>query len=75
MDMKEVSEGKMDVQIAMTLTAPGCGMGPTIAEDARQKVLTLSWIESAAVNIVWEPGWNPRMISEEGRKQLGMDDD
>lgn len=75
MEMKEVSEGKMSVDVAMTLTAPGCGMGPTIAEDARQKVLTLPWVESASFNIVWEPGWNPRMISEEGRKQLGMDDD
>ena len=59
----------------MTLTAPGCGMGPVIAEDARQKIATLPSVESAKVHIVWgildlDPAV---MISAEGRKILGLE--
>ena len=50
----------------MTLTAPGCGMGPVIAEDARQKIAALPTVESAKVHIVWDPIWTPQMISPEG---------
>jgi metal-sulfur cluster biosynthetic enzyme len=57
----------------MTLTAPGCGMGPVIAEDARQKIASLPSVESAKVHIVWDPIWNPKMISEAGRRSLGLE--
>ena len=57
----------------MTLTAPGCGMGPVIAEDARQKISALSTVESAKVHVVWDPIWGPQMISAEGRKILGLE--
>jgi metal-sulfur cluster biosynthetic enzyme len=57
----------------MTLTAPGCGMGPVIAEDARQKVAALPGVETARVHIVWDPVWNPRMISAAGRLALGLE--
>ncbi len=60
------------VQVEMTLTAPGCGMGPTIANEARQKVLTIEGIVDANVDLVWEPAWSPDRISEEGRQKLGM---
>ncbi len=61
------------VEVKMTLTAPGCGMGPVIAEDARQKISALPEVEAARVHIVWDPVWNPRMISEAGRKSLGIE--
>ncbi len=61
------------VEIKMTLTAPGCGMGPVIAEDARQKIAALPSVESAKVHIVWDPVWNPEMISEAGRQKLGLE--
>jgi len=61
------------VEVKMTLTAPGCGMGPVIAEDARQKIAALPSVERAKVHIVWDPVWNPRMISEAGRKSLGLE--
>ena len=54
----------------MTLTAQGCGMGPVIADDAKQRILRLPSVESAEVDIVWDPPWNPRMISEEGKEGL-----
>ena len=61
------------VEVKMTLTAQGCGMGPTIAEDARRKIAALPSVESARVHIVWDPAWSPRMISPAGRKALGLE--
>jgi probable FeS assembly SUF system protein SufT len=60
------------VDVKMTLTAPGCGMGPSIAADARQKILSIPGIVEADVQLVWDPPWNQSMISVEGRNRLGM---
>ena len=60
------------VDIKMTLTAPGCGMGPVIADDVHRKVLTVPGISEAHVQLVWEPMWNQTMMSEAARLQLGM---
>lgn len=60
------------VLVKMTLTAPGCGMGPTIAADARNKILCVEGIDDAQVDLVWDPPWNQDMISEDGRMKLGM---
>lgn len=65
-------EGEKNVEVKMTLTAPGCGMGPTIAADAQSKILMLEGIANAQVDIVWDPVWNQEMISEEGKMKLGM---
>jgi probable FeS assembly SUF system protein SufT len=69
----EKTAGGHTVEVKMTLTAPGCGMGPTIAEDARQKIAALPTVEAAKVHIVWDPIWAPQMISAEGRKVLGLE--
>jgi len=61
------------IDVKMTLTAPGCGMGPVIAEDARKKIAVLPTVESAKVIIVWDPQWTPQMISPTGRKVLGLE--
>lgn len=61
------------VEVKMTLTAQGCGMGASIAIDARQKLLSLPGIAEANVDLVWDPPWNPQMISPEGRERLGLD--
>ncbi|MDR2675207.1 MAG: iron-sulfur cluster assembly protein [Opitutaceae bacterium] len=60
------------VNVTITLTAPGCGMGPAIAGDVREKVLLVPGVREADVRITWEPPWNQSMISEEGRMQLGL---
>jgi len=60
------------VTMQMTLTAPGCGMGPAIAEDAKNKLLLVPGVDDAEVNLVWEPAWNQGMISEEGKMKLGL---
>jgi metal-sulfur cluster biosynthetic enzyme len=56
----------------MTLTAPGCGMGPAIAHDAQSKILGIDGVDEADVQLVWDPPWNQNMISEAGRMKLGM---
>lgn len=68
-----IDEGRHKVDVKMTLTAPGCGMGDTIAADARYKILNIPGVEEAEVEIVWAPVWNPNMISPEGRAKLGME--
>ncbi|MEO8439891.1 MAG: putative Fe-S cluster assembly protein SufT [Spartobacteria bacterium] len=65
-------EGGTKVEVKMTLTAPGCGMGPAIAHDAQSKILTIDGVEEADVQLVWDPPWNQNMISEAGRMKLGM---
>jgi len=60
------------VNVAMTLTAPGCGMGPAIAEDAKSKILLVPGVNEADVRITWDPPWNQQMISEEGKMKLGL---
>jgi len=73
MDISKLdAEQGYKVDVAMTLTAPGCGMGPAIAEDAKTKILLLSGVSMADVRITWEPAWNQSMISEEGKMKLGL---
>lgn len=70
--IEEGDAGKYQVSAQMTLTAQGCGMGPVIAADAKEKIESLPDVEFAEVNIVWDPPWNPKMISEAGKMKLGL---
>src|SRR5437667_4648077 len=74
-DMKvaPLPSGRSAVAVKMTLTAPGCGMGGAIAGDAQQKLMSLPGVEEANVEIVWDPPWHHSMITEAGRKILGLD--
>lgn len=67
------SGGQARVDVKMTLTAPGCGMGPSIAGDAQQRILMLDGVEDASVEIVWDPAWHQSMITAEGRRLLGLE--
>ena len=60
------------VEMQMTLTAPGCGMGPAIAEDAQNQLETVPGVQEARVSIVWDPPWDQEMITEEGKMILGL---
>ena len=73
LSIEQTPAGGRAIDVKMTLTAPGCGMGPVIAEDARQKIAALPTVERAKVHIVWDPQWTPQMISETGRKALGLE--
>ena len=66
------AEGKNKAVVKMTLTAPGCGMGPTIAADAQSRIMTIEEMDDAAVELCWDPPWNKDMISIEGKMKLGM---
>ena len=66
-------DGKNSVAVKMTLTAPGCGMGGVIAGDAQVKLLELPGVDEARVEIVWDPPWHQSMITEQGRKILGLE--
>ena len=68
----EQGENGNNVSIKMTLTAPGCGMGPVIADEVDRKVNALQDVESVNVELVWEPQWNQGMMSEAAQLELGM---
>lgn len=69
----EAGDGSHAVEVKMTLTAQGCGMGPVIAEDVKKNIESLEGVSEARVDIIWDPPWTPHMISEEGRKKLGIE--
>ena len=60
------------VNVKMTLTAPGCGMGPAIQADVENKILCVETIDEVDVELVWEPIWGREMMSEAARLELGM---
>ena len=61
---------KADVK--MTLTAPGCGMGPVLAQDVQNKLVSIEPIDEANVELVWDPPWNQGMMTEAAKLQLGL---
>lgn len=65
-------EGGHRVEAKITLTAPGCGMGPVLASDARRKILEVPTVREATIDVVFEPPWDRSMMSEAARLQLGM---
>src|SRR5438094_3186878 len=67
-----INPGSHRVEVKMTLTAPGCGMGPMLAQDVQSKLLGLEGVDDVAVELVWDPPWNQSMISEAGKLQLGL---
>ncbi len=68
----EVEISDQNVSVKMTLTAPGCGMGPVIAADAQKKIAALPGVRNAEVSVVWDPPWSPERITQAGREKLGM---
>ena len=71
LSMENGKTGKK-VSIKMTLTAPGCGMGPVIADEVDRKVNGLDGVEDVSVDLVWEPMWTRDMMSEAAQLELGM---
>ncbi len=67
------NSGGEDVEVEMTLTAPGCPSSGSISDQVKQRVLRMPGVNSATVNIVWYPQWTPERLSADARKQLGID--
>lgn len=68
----EAGTGGTRVEVKMTLTAPGCGMGPAIAADAQSRVARVPGVEEAEVQLVWDPPWSAEMMTPEGKRILGI---
>jgi probable FeS assembly SUF system protein SufT len=73
LQLTPLPDGKHNVLVQMTLTAQGCGMGPSIARDAQRRIETLPNVAAVDVRIVWDPQWHPDMMSAEGKKRLGVE--
>ncbi|MEM9171876.1 MAG: putative Fe-S cluster assembly protein SufT [Pseudomonadota bacterium] len=71
-DIEHNDDGTRDVEVDMTLTAPGCGMGDIIVGDVRQKIAYVPTVADVHVELVFDPPWNHMMMSEEARLQTGM---
>jgi metal-sulfur cluster biosynthetic enzyme len=69
-DLHIVPPGRVEVK--MTLTAPGCGMGGAIAADAQGKIASVPGVADAEVQVVWDPPWSAEMMTPEGKRILGI---
>jgi probable FeS assembly SUF system protein SufT len=67
-----IGESSYKADVKMTLTAPGCGMGPVLAQDVQNKLVSLEPIDEANVELVWDPPWNQGMMTEAAKLQLGL---
>lgn len=71
--VEPLADGKSHrVQVQMTLTTPGCGMGPVIQRDVWDRVLAVPGVGEAAVELVWDPPWTQAMMTEAARLELGL---
>jgi probable FeS assembly SUF system protein SufT len=70
--LEPVGPNSYRVGVKMTLTAPGCGMGPVLQQDVQNKLLSLEAVDDVSVELVWDPPWNQSMLSEAAKLQLGM---
>ena len=66
-----LAEGGHRVEIAMSMTAPGCGMGDVLKEDVRRKVQAVPGVREVQVEVVWDPPWDASRMSDAARLQLG----
>lgn len=71
-DVTSLGNGQRSVSVDMTLTAPGCGMGDVLVQDAREKIAIIPTIADVTVELVFDPPWHVGMMSDEARLQTGM---
>jgi probable FeS assembly SUF system protein SufT len=71
-DVKQKEDGTRSVEVTMTLTAPGCGMGEILVEDVREKIERIPTVTEARVELTFDPPWSQSMMSEAARLQTGM---
>ena len=71
-EIEQRPDGQRSVTVDMTLTAPGCGMGEILVQDAQEKIAVIPTVADVRVELVFDPPWNPTMMSDEARLQTGM---
>jgi probable FeS assembly SUF system protein SufT len=70
--LQSLAPNSYKVDVKMTLTAPGCGMGPVLQQDVQNKLLSLEAVDDVSVELVWDPPWNQSMLTESAKLQLGL---
>jgi probable FeS assembly SUF system protein SufT len=70
--VEPLPDGGNRVEVKMTLTAPGCGMGPMIASDVETKIRTVPGVTDVSVEVVWDPPWNQAMMTDAAKLELGL---
>ncbi len=70
--LSPLTPGSFKADVKMTLTAPGCGMGPVLAQDVQSRLLSLEGVDDVNVELVWDPPWNQGMMTEAAKLQLGL---
>ncbi len=70
--ISSLPDGGNRVEVKMTLTAPGCGMGPVLQQDVESKVSSIPGVKEAAVHLVWDPPWSREMLTDAARLELGL---
>ena len=68
----QLPDGAYRVEVKMTLTAPGCGMGPVLQQDVETKIQSIPGVKETAVHLVWDPPWNRDMLSDAAKLELGL---
>ncbi len=71
-DVAALPNGQRSVSVEMTLTAPGCGMGEILVQDAQEKIAVIPTVDDVKVELVFDPPWNQSMMSDEARLQTGL---
>ncbi len=71
-ELRSLGNGERAVEVDMTLTAPGCGMGDVLVQDAREKIAVIPTVANVSVELVFDPPWNVGMMSDEARLQTGL---
>ena len=67
------NENQFDINITMSLTTPGCGMGEFMKNDIRTKLEDLEEVNQAFITITFDPPWTPELMTDEGKKKLGFE--
>lgn len=70
--VEPIAANSFRASVKMTLTAPGCGMGPVLQQDVQNKLLCIEAVDDVAVELVWDPPWNQSMLTEAAKLQLGL---
>jgi len=70
--LSPLNAGSFKADVKITLTAPGCGMGPVLAQDVQSRLLSLEGVDDVNVELVWDPPWNQGMMTEAAKLQLGL---
>lgn len=71
-DIQPLGTGRHKVEVKMTLTAPGCGMGPVLVQDVQNRLLCMEGVDDVNVELVWDPPWNQEMMTDAAKLQLGL---